>query len=404
MKEKIKKIALIVLRIFLCIVRVSYCIIPFLYKLIPLVYAYIIWGVLAVIFIVAEIILWIVNRNKALDKTTNILYRGSPFLILLTFACAFVVNYFDTDFTWLWAIALIAFFAAPILAFNFFNYVQKSKYGVDVKETRKNRMIVSYSMFGWLLDAFYISIFNKCLFLQIALGTVILAILLYSVSTAFLATKEKQKWLIIFDFIFVIGLSIYLVYIIPNSGLQNIVLVLMGSIYGGFLTLVGVAWTIQETRKQEQEKKRIENMPYFRAKFSTLMLKNGNPFSAIPKLILTVFKTKSEVNNCLSQTLSITNDGLGMAVNIKCYWITETDQKECDLPASTMKNNTYYDLDIWFYANSNQKTKTEQCTFRFEFDDLLGNHYSQLLQIRFCISTDQLVISSYEMMPPEHIE
>ena len=75
MKEKIKKIAHIVLRVFLCIVRVSYCIIPFLYKLIPLVYAYIIWGVLAVIFIVAEIILWIVNRNKALDKTTNICRR-----------------------------------------------------------------------------------------------------------------------------------------------------------------------------------------------------------------------------------------------------------------------------------------------------------------------------------------
>ena len=53
-------------------------------------------------------------------------------------------------------------------------------------------------------------------------------------------------------------MSIYLIYIIPNSDLQNVVIPIVAAVYGGLLTLVGVAWTIkhgQEERKQEEKQK-----------------------------------------------------------------------------------------------------------------------------------------------------
>ena len=59
----------------------------------------------------------------------------------------------------------------------------------------------------------------------------------------------------VFDFVLGVGLSIYLIYIIPNEGLQNIIIPIVSAVYGGLLTLVGVAWTIKKSdsdRKQEE--------------------------------------------------------------------------------------------------------------------------------------------------------
>ena len=53
------------------------------------------------------------------------------------------------------------------------------------------------------------------------------------------------RWGLLQDFIVGVGLSIYLIYIIPNTKVKEIVIPIIAAIYGGLITLVGVAWTIQ---------------------------------------------------------------------------------------------------------------------------------------------------------------
>lgn len=61
-----------------------------------------------------------------------------------------------------------------------------------------------------------------------------------------------------------IALTIYLIYITPTvNNLQSIVTTIIAAIYGGLLTLVGVAWTIrkQDEIRRDDEKKRFK--PHF---------------------------------------------------------------------------------------------------------------------------------------------
>ncbi len=86
----------------------------------------------------------------------------------------------------------------------------------------------------------------------------------YSLTIAFLRKSDKNTVLdfsLIFDFLFGIGLTIYLIYLIPNTltNLQTIVTAIVAAIYGGLLTLVGVAWTIRHSDKQKHTACQIIN-------------------------------------------------------------------------------------------------------------------------------------------------
>ncbi len=59
------------------------------------------------------------------------------------------------------------------------------------------------------------------------------------------------KWSLLQDFIVGVGISIYLIYIIPNDDLQTIVIAIIAAIYGGLFTLAGVAWTINKSDKDK---------------------------------------------------------------------------------------------------------------------------------------------------------
>lgn len=55
-----------------------------------------------------------------------------------------------------------------------------------------------------------------------------------------------NKWVMLQNFLIGIGLSIYLIYIIPNNDVRTITIPIVAAVYGGFITLIGVAWTIKK--------------------------------------------------------------------------------------------------------------------------------------------------------------
>ena len=112
------------------------------------------------------------------------------------------------------------------------------------------------------------------------LGVITLIKIFYGLSVTFLGKKQKNAILdisIVFDFLLGVGLTVYLIYLIPDefNNLQTIVTAIIAAVYGGLLTLVGVAWTIKkgdkdrkedlerhDREKMEEERKRL--VPYIK--------------------------------------------------------------------------------------------------------------------------------------------
>lgn len=78
------------------------------------------------------------------------------------------------------------------------------------------------------------------------------------------------------------ALTIYLIYIIPNYDLREIVSVIVAAIYGGLLTLVGVAWTIRQSAIQKHEDELAKAKPLFTFNFFT----ERNPMISNRKICL----------------------------------------------------------------------------------------------------------------------
>ena len=125
--------------------------------------------------------------------------------------------------------------------------------------------IIKYCLFYWLCDLFFMSFIIDNIVCKYIFGGLIMLIIFYNLSNVFVNQHNRKKnflvrWGLLQDFIVGIALSIYLIFIIPDDNLREIVSVIVAAIYGGLLTLVSVAWTIQFTKNErmEQDKKRDE--------------------------------------------------------------------------------------------------------------------------------------------------
>lgn len=129
--------------------------------------------------------------------------------------------------------------------------------GQVTKEQERHANLVAFKLilFYWLCDLFYMSFIIDNLACKFIFGGLIMVIIFYNLSNVFVGKKKNcfshfAKWGMLQDFVLGIGLSIYLIYIIPNSNLQSILIPIVAGIYGGLLTLVGVAWTIRENEER----------------------------------------------------------------------------------------------------------------------------------------------------------
>lgn len=178
-----------------------------------------------------------------------------------------------------WIIFAIVIPLVPLaLAYTF------AKYGKLNERSEKEKQaagvwIVKITLYFWLLDLFYMSCFMGLFLWKYIFGITIILFLFVNLTNSFLAQSKISKWTLLMDFLMGVGLSAYLIYIIPVPTLQTVVLAIVAAVYGGLLTLVGVAWTIKDSnnkrledfkraendRKEEERKK---NIPYVRMDFT----------------------------------------------------------------------------------------------------------------------------------------
>ena len=188
-------------------------------------------------------------------KYANLENAAFVIAMLLIFGGIFIIKTYETSFTWYWyafvLVAVLAFYATIALAIISW---EKSDKGDSAK---KKIVILSAKAISylWLTDLFYMSFIVNSLLLRLIIGIIILTIILASLAVAFLSNSQSPKWLLIIDFLYGIGLTIYLIYIIPEkyTNLQTIVTAIIAAVYSGLLTLVGVAWTIRKGDKDRKD-------------------------------------------------------------------------------------------------------------------------------------------------------
>lgn len=159
---------------------------------------------------------------------------------------------------WQWLIFGLIFLAIPFGLHGMKEYTAKKINPTEEQKKMANQRFTKLCLFYWLCDFFYMTFIIDSLTWKFILGGLIMVIIFYNLSKAFINGNRSLDFGLIQDFIVGIGLTVYLIYIIPNLDLKNIIIPIVSAVYGGLLTLVGVAWTIRKSdndRKQEQEQK-----------------------------------------------------------------------------------------------------------------------------------------------------
>lgn len=138
-------------------------------------------------------------------------------------------------------------------------------------------------LFYWLCDLFYMSCFIYSKLWQFIFGGIILIVIFLNLAQNFSYPTKRtlfNKVGMIQDFIVGIGLTIYLIFIIPNDDIKAITIPIVAAVYGGFITLIGVSWTIKKSDIDRKEDEIQKAKPLiFIADSRTINKSMGNPIN-----------------------------------------------------------------------------------------------------------------------------
>lgn len=275
---------------------------------------------------------------------------------------------------WHWIIFILILFLIPIGIAGFKLFAYKHIDFTPTEEQKKiaNQNMAKYMLFYWLCDIFYLTCFNNWLIMKFIIGILLMIIVFYSLTVSFLSSTPKNfilKFGFIQDFIVGIGLSIYLIYIIPCNEIKEIVIPIVSALYGGLLTLVGVAWTIRHTENNRKKDDAIKAKPYF----------SYNMILSIPKVNLQYQKIC--MSDCSNQTFYF-ND---VSVEIENSNLSTFEMKKIyhDGIWEIMEGNTIFLPNTKTLLNFRFSEKPH-CLFIEIEDYLLNKYYYQLFILPVC--------------------
>lgn len=193
------------------------------------------------------------SAKQAKQKKSLTVPSFASIVLLIYLGIAIPLHFVWSPFTMQWFWFGFFFIFIPLAFLNLFVILTTGKPVTDEEKENAAINICKYIGLFWLYDFLYMSIFNQWLICEYVFGLLSVIIIFYNLTQSFLNQHNPIKWMMPFDLIFGVGLSVYLIYIIPDSTLQTIVTAIVSALYGGLLTLIGVAWTIRHTNEEKKE-------------------------------------------------------------------------------------------------------------------------------------------------------
>lgn len=173
---------------------------------------------------------------------------------------------------WQWLIFGLIFLAIPFGLHGMKEFTAKKINPTEEQKKIANQRFTILCLFYWLCDFFYMTFIIDNFTWKFILGGFIIIIIFYNLSKAFINGNRVFNFGLIQDFIVGIALTVYLIYIIPNQDLQNIIIPITSAVYGGLLTLVGVAWTIRKSDSDRKQEEKNKVKPYLKNYLNSYLL------------------------------------------------------------------------------------------------------------------------------------
>lgn len=261
-------------KVFGTVVVLSFLVIPFLNNVINRTTAHWLWYPALILILISLVMDWFHKLKPVFDSSTvEFARKWGEALAVFAMISVFVFNYYDIDKKWLWVIFAYMAVYTPCFFLSLLGFDVKQN-GKDV-ERHQNAFanVVKNIALYWFVDLFYMSVFNywiiyienqtfntTWLSLQFVFGILSLVIITFNLTQVFLNGQKSLWFFMALELVIALTTCGYLIFIIPNEGIQEIVLTIVSALIGGILTLVGVAWTIKDTNeKRQKDIERIEN-------------------------------------------------------------------------------------------------------------------------------------------------
>lgn len=248
-KPILKSITRIAYSVLTLVTTAIFFVFPFLNKYINPIIAQSLWYPSFAIVLVTAIL----PSNKLKSRTAfSYAINNSFFSSFIIFISAFIINYYETNYDWYWTTFVFFAMAIPAFVSGLISYNKHEK--KPSKEQYQKALIrgINIVLLWWLFDLFYMSIFLHLTIWQFIFGGLSMVCIFYNLAFAFLSGRKSSRVGLLQDFLFGIGITVYLIYIVPDEELRTIMLAVISAVYGGLITLVGVAWTIREGQRQNR--------------------------------------------------------------------------------------------------------------------------------------------------------
>lgn len=377
-------------------------VVPFLHKTeLPRNLLCRIWACSLIVFVIQSVAIWIERRKcKKEKKSVDILSRGFSGIILILCVSMFVANYYDTSFTWQWALTISFMAALPLTFYNLRDFAALEGKYTEEQNKRSKSNARKYCIIYAALVIFAFSVYTKWLALQFVAGGLCMVFTFTNLVNIVLNRPITEKFWFVGDLIIGVGFSIYLIYIIPIPSLKSTVEIIIGALYGGLMTLVGVAWTIRDGQRKEAESKRLEKIPYMQACLGKWRTQDRQ---GLPHPDIYIDTASSENGVPAGFSIELTNVGLGLADNLKCKWEYGEKTGLCNIPQAILQCDHSVTLDAIVSLGNNNPSESKKVVLNFEFNDLLGNHYRQDLTILFTVGRGYANPASSKMNAPIYV-
>ena len=268
---KIKGVILTVLKAFKKIViaivgiasLIAFLVVPFLHNCIDHTLAQRIWYPAVAILVLGSIV-GNARNKRPMFKTPlfKFLGRWGEFTAYPIIISIFVFNYYEIDYAWMWVIFGVVALCIPTFFLSLLMFHIKNDHPSKEAKQKSSLNIMKSILLYWFIDLLYMSIFNNWLVPTFIFGILSIVIIFFNLINAFLNGAKSLRFFIVLEMILAFIMSGYLIFIIPNDSLQEIVLTITAALYGGVLTLVGVAWTIKKGDSERQELDRRNARPF----------------------------------------------------------------------------------------------------------------------------------------------